>query len=76
MSVQKAPLGFVLVMRADEPPAVPSRMVKCRLCRSDCWISRETGMATILAALELAEAYVFLCETCFDELVRGAERAL
>lgn len=60
----------VLVMRCEDGPAhVPSRVVTCAECLSDCWLSRYSGESTIEAARRSGDGRVF-CVRCLPAVLR------
>lgn len=62
-------------MRCDEGEAyVPSRVVQCGRCGADCWLSEETGDATIETARRVAGAVIFTCRPCLDAALDVQER--
>lgn len=58
----------VICVRASHEPAVPSNIVTCERCGSDCWISKESGQRSLLTAMALGQPGV-LCESCWQEEV-------
>ncbi len=57
---------MILVVRcAMTDPQVPSGVVACCICGSDCWLSKETGPTLIDAAIANDDGVAFVCTTCF-----------
>lgn len=62
-----------LVMRCDEGPAwVPSRVVRCERCGTDCWLSLKTGNETLRLAIATGDPQIN-CMPCFEARVNGGE---
>jgi hypothetical protein len=60
--------ALVLVVRADHPPAVPSRIVTCGVCSADCWLSKYSGDGTLALARSHSETgeIVITCSVCLE----------
>lgn len=60
----------VLVVRCgDHPkPPVPSKVVLCSLCDSDCWMSIYSGDSTLAVAASMGTPAI-ICTTCFWPLI-------
>lgn len=59
---------MILVMRCDAgPPHVPSRIVRCAGCGSDCWLSLAGGDSLIAASMTTDGEAVITCSPCLDE---------
>jgi hypothetical protein len=63
--------ALVLVVRADHPPAVPSRTVTCAWCSEDCWLSQYSGDSTLALARSQSETgeIVITCAVCLEAAV-------
>ena len=58
----------VLVVRTDQPPAVPSSIIVCAQCGHDCWLSLYSGPSTLALAMQHGTP-IITCNVCAERLV-------